>query len=161
MLLLTTALSRSQCAKKSSKDCIMKTFLKTNSSFCCNWYTHESLDMGCIDSVTQFPWITQNILKKSYICFCGFPLPLASNFPHSPGNQRVKVHKQADIVLCPMNWKKQQPIELEDHSTFLLTFLSTTLWDRQVHWAGVNTSLPCPQESDTLLQVLSDEMACE
>lgn len=71
--------------------------------FFCNWYKHEPLDVSCLYSVTQFPWITQNTLRKSSVFFCGFPLPLAFNFSHSAGKQKVKVHKQADTLLCPMN----------------------------------------------------------
>lgn len=100
----------------------METFLKTDSSFFCNWYTHESLDMGCLDLGTQFPWITPHILRKLSVCFSGFPIASGIQL-HSPGKGRVKVHLQTVIILCPVN---------DNHCTVLLTFKLTTLVDRQL-----------------------------
>lgn len=55
---------------------------------------------------------------KCYIGVNGFPLPLALTCLHSQGKRGPKICKQGDILLHPMNWKKQQLIELEDHCTF-------------------------------------------
>ncbi|TMS13608.1 SAFB-like transcription modulator [Larimichthys crocea] len=54
--------------KGAPRTCLLKTHLKTDSSFFCNWYTHEPLDVDCLDPV-QFPWIPRHILKKMSVCF--------------------------------------------------------------------------------------------
>lgn len=126
---LVTAISRSQCTKRSSKDVLNEDISEDWLKFFCDWYSHKLLDVGCLDPGTQCPWITRHILKKSYVCLSGFPV--ASGLRHSPGKQRAKVHKQA-IILSPMN---------EDHCPFLLTFCVCRIC--------LNMWLALSQESDT------------
>lgn len=85
MVFHASALSRSQCAKKSTKD----VFNEDISEDLLELFvigTHESLDVGCLDSVTTFSWITQNILQRSSLCVW-ISVALAFNFLHSPGKQ--------------------------------------------------------------------------
>lgn len=58
---------------------------------------------------------------------------MAFNFPHSPVKQKGMVHKQVDILLCPMNCKKQQLVELKDLCTFLLTLNRQKWWTDKGH----------------------------
>lgn len=121
---LVTALSRSQCAKRST-EVILDEDISKDLRFC-YWYSHELLDVGCPNPGGHFHWINQHILKSGFLVASGLLL-------HSPGKQRVKVHKQA-ILFSPVN---------EDHCPFLLTF-----WLTYMRWICLNTWLALPQESD-------------
>lgn len=161
MLLLVTALSRSLSVKRSNKDFIKgDIFINNYSSFKVFFVLHTVALLGLLwfrlsvsldysKYFTKKFCLLQWISIASGIQLCTFPKEMKSEC------------SQADIWLCLMIWKKQQLLGLKDHCTHHLILRLTTSLDRPLTSVLVISEYVMPQESRTLLQVLSGETACE
>lgn len=158
MFVLATARPRSPCTKRNITD-MLNEDISQDRAFIID--THMDHWMWVALTCAQFPRITQKYNKEMF-CLHHWTSITSGIQLHSPGKRRLKGHKQVDI-LCPMNWKKKQLVELEHHYISCWLFDWQHWWTDQwqVHWVGVNTRLALPQDSDTLLQVLSGATASE
>lgn len=142
MPLLAAALSRSQCAKKSTEDELYEDISEDLLKFFCNWYMQDNP-------------ISVDILKKSSVWISlasGIHRPTFPRETKSEGSQTsghfIMSNELEEATTCRTWGSLHFPVDI---------LMSTKLVDRHVH----HTSLTASQESDPLLQVLSGEITCE